>query len=110
MGLNVFCSFNIFLITHSPFVISDIPSQRILYLEKGTQDDAKKTSSFAGNIGEMFYDSFFLRSTIGDFAETKIKKIVKEIKEKRITGDSPEVMSLINCIGDSVIKSLLKEV
>ena len=110
MGLNVFCSFNIFLITHSPFVISDIPSQRILYLEKGTQDDTKKNSSFAGNIGEMFYDSFFLRSTIGDFAETKIKKIVKEIKEKRMTADSPEVKSLINCIGDSVIKSLLSEI
>lgn len=110
MGLNVFCSFNIFLITHSPFVISDIPSQRILYLEKGTQDDTKKISSFAGNIGEMFYDSFFLKSTIGDFAETKIKSIVKEIKEKRMSANSPEVKSLISCIGDSVIKSLLSEI
>lgn len=110
MGLNVFCSFNIFLITHSPFVISDIPSQRILYLEKGTQDDTKKISSFAGNIGEMFYDSFFLKSTIGDFAETKIKSIVKEIKEKRMSANSPKVKSLISCIGDSVIKSLLSEI
>jgi hypothetical protein len=110
MGLNDFCYFNIFLITHSPFVISDIPSQRILYLENGSQDLKKRTNSFAGNIGEMFYDSFFLKSTIGAFAETKIKNIVKEIKEKRMSANSPEVKSLISCIGDSVIKSLLKEI
>ena len=110
MGLNDFCYFNIFLITHSPFVISDIPSQRILYLENGSQDLKKRTNSFAGNIGEMFYDSFFLKSTIGDFAENKIKSLIKEIKEKRITADSPEVKSLISCIGDSVIKSLLNEI
>ena len=101
--------FNIFLVTHSPFVLSDLPQQRILYLKEGSQEQCK-ISPFAGNIGEMFYDSFFLKSTIGDFAETKIKTIVKEIKEKRMTADSPEVKFFINCIGDSVIKSLLKEI
>lgn len=102
--------FNVFLITHSPFILSDIPSQKILYLKDGSQDQTKMGSPFAGNIGEMFYDSFFLKSTIGAFAETKIKSIVKEMKEKRMSADSPEVKSLISCIGDSVIKSLLKEI
>lgn len=102
--------FNVFLITHSPFILSDIPSQRILYLNEGLQKNISNISPFAGNIGEMFYDSFFLKSTIGDFAETKIKSIVKEIKEKRMSANSPEVKSLISCIGDSVIKSLLSEI
>lgn len=106
---NVFF-FNVFLITHSPFILSDIPSQKILYLKDGSQDQTKRVSPFAGNIGEMFYDSFFLKSTIGDFAENKIKKLVKKMKENRMTADSPEIKTLISCIGDSVIKSLLKEI
>ena len=76
LKLNKTHSFNIFLITHSPFVLSDLPPERILYLKDGSMDTKVKISTFAGNIGEMFYDSFFLESTIGAFAEEKIKRLI----------------------------------
>ena len=91
--------FNIIIITHSPFILSDIPKEKVLFMENGKQV-SKKLNTFAGNIGEMMYESFFLDSTIGEFAENKIKKLIKEKK------DEDNIKELI---GDIVIKSLLKE-
>ncbi|OWV05084.1 AAA family ATPase [Fibrobacter sp. UWH6] len=112
-------SFNIFLITHSPFVLSDLPPERILYLKDGSMDTNVKISTFAGNIGEMFYDSFFLESTIGAFAEEKIKRLI-DIRnglnpntKSPFTGDEKkefekERMEILNKVGDPVLKSLLE--
>ena len=112
-------SFNIFLITHSPFVLSDLPPERILYLKDGSMDTNVKISTFAGNIGEMFYDSFFLESTIGAFAEEKIKRLI-DIRnglnpntKSPFTGDEKkefekERMVILNKVGDPVLKSLLE--
>jgi len=91
--------FNIIIITHSPFILSDIPKEKILFMENGMQV-SKKLNTFAGNIGEMMYESFFLDSTIGEFAENKIKKLIKEKKDEN---------NIRELIGDIVIKSLLKE-
>ena len=91
--------FNIIIITHSPFILSDIPKEKVLFMENGKQV-SKKLNTFAGNIGEMMYESFFLDSTIGEFAENKIKRLIKEKK------DEDNIKELI---GDIVIKSLLKE-
>ncbi|MCQ2966829.1 MAG: hypothetical protein MJ250_08880, partial [Alphaproteobacteria bacterium] len=53
---------NIFLITHSPFVLSDIPKSNVLFMQ--TEEDKKNeknipTHTFAQNIGDMMYSSFF---------------------------------------------------
>ena len=91
--------FNIIIITHSPFILSDIPKEKILFIENGKQV-SKKLNTFAGNIGEMMYESFFLTSTIGEFAENKIKKLIEEKKDEN---------NVRELIGDIVLKSLLKE-
>lgn len=91
--------FNIIIITHSPFVLSDIPEEKILFMKNGKQDK-KFQKTFAGNISEMMYESFFLTSTIGEFAENKIKKLIKDKKDEN---------NIKELIGDIVIKSLLKE-
>lgn len=76
MNVNSSHFINIFIVTHSPFLLSDIPLKQILFLEDGT---AKKKimNTFAGNIGEMMYDSFFMKSTIGEFSEEKLKRIIR---------------------------------
>ena len=91
--------FNIIIITHSPFILSDVPKEKILFMENGKQIQ-KELNTFAGNITEMMYESFFLDSTIGVFAETKIKKLIEEKKDEN---------NIRELIGDIVIKSLLKE-
>ena len=120
---------NIIIVTHSPFILSDIPASNVLFLENGTQDVSKDkdTLTFAQNIGEMMYDSFFMDKTIGDFAESKLKRIIKirqgrnpdNIDEKY--NDDEEGKNLqekhkkememnLALIGDPVIRSLIEEI
>ena len=85
-------------------------------------DVETKISSFAGNIGEMFYDSFFLEKTIGAFAEEKIKRLVKIRQGKNPDGEDAalldsvlknkldnEAVQTFNAIGDSIVKCILEK-
>ncbi|SIO32194.1 AAA family ATPase [Fibrobacter sp. UWB11] len=101
--------FNVIIITHSPFVLSDIPLKQILFLEDGMQKN-KKLKTFGGNVGEMLYDSFFMDSTIGKFAEEKIKEIVRCIYNGVLSKEDTVVKDVFNCIGDPVLKTLACEV
>ena len=119
---------NISIITHSPFVLSDIPRSNILYML--TEEDKGKELpkyTFAQNIGEMMFGSFFMEKTIGDFAEAKLKRLIK-IKQGRNPDSSDEKYSeddkrknlqdthkkeadaILNTIGDPVIRSLIEEI
>lgn len=106
---------NIFVITHSPFVLSDIPACNTLFLEDGSSNTTKKGHTFAQNIGDMMYDSFFMEKTIGDFAEGKIRKLIKKRFEKdptkkQLLMSDAEEQAVLNCIGDPVIRSLIDEI
>lgn len=111
--MNINCVINIFIVTHSPFILSDIPASNVLFLKDGTQEVSKnkKTLSFAQNIGEMMYDSFFMEKTIGDFAESKLKELIKwkQGKESKIQNDD-EAKRILNLVGDPVIRSLIEEI
>lgn len=68
------------MVTHSPFVLSDIPTSNILALENGMQSDTK-LQTFGANIYDMLNTSFFLHnSTIGDFAQWLIGRIILVLK------------------------------
>lgn len=68
------------MVTHSPFVLSDIPTSNILALENGMQSDTK-LQTFGANIYDMLNTSFFLHnSTIGDFAQWLIGRIILILK------------------------------
>lgn len=104
-------SINIFIITHSPFILSDIPATNVLFLKDGIPDnEAKKRITFAENIGEMIYDSFFMEKTIGDFAESKLKELIKKRQGKTTNMSDEEAKFILDSIGDPVIKSLIEEV
>lgn len=122
-------SFCATLITHSPFILSDIPSSSILFLDDGTPSIKDRMNCFAGNIGEMLYDSFFMKSTIGDFSEEKLKRIIRirQGKNPRKNADGSyhnltelppdeqdklkkECEDVLKIIGDPVIRSLVEEV
>ncbi len=107
------CWINVFIFTHSPFILSDIPTSNILFLKDGTQDKSKNkaTITFAQNIGEMMYDSFFMQKTIGDFAERKLKELIKwkQGMESEIETDE-DAERLLNLIGDPIFRSLIDEI
>lgn len=64
------------MVTHSPFVLSDIPTSNILALEDGIQSGTE-LQTFGANIYDMLNSSFFLKDgTIGDFAKWLIGRII----------------------------------
>lgn len=67
---------NITLVTHSPFVLSDIPQNNILCLQKGEREN-QRGQTFGANIVDMLNESFFLQGTIGDIAQSCINEVVE---------------------------------
>lgn len=74
---------SICIVTHSPFVLSDIPSNNVLALRKDG-DEVSKIPCFASNIHEMLKLSFFLKhGTAGDLATWTTTRIAKCLKIHR---------------------------
>lgn len=108
---------NIMMITHSPFVLSDIPESNVLCLG---EDDKKVTNTLGGNIIEMLSSSFFMKNSIGDVVKEEITAIVnmynrvvreeqpnlpdlkKEFNRKRI-----RFKYICEKIGDDIYKKML---
>lgn len=100
--------------THSPFVLSDIPKENIIFLRKNKETgkaeianmDREKT--FGANIYSLLSDSFFMeKGTIGEFAKEKIEWVLKILdnKEGEIEG---EILKKINYIIDAIGEPLIK--
>lgn len=105
---------NLIFVTHSPFILSDIPNSNIMYLhtnEKGKSvniEDKKK--SFASNIHHLLGDNFFFESNIyiGEFAHNRINDIIKFIKKKN-NQEVEYYYNLIELIDEPIIKNKLTE-
>lgn len=116
LKLNNTCAYNIIIATHSPFILSDIPNENILYLKEGrTVNNKISTSPFGANIHDILHQSFFLENGfIGEFAQYKIDNDVIRLildKEKNKEMLSKEeydhCLSIINLIGEPLIKDKL---
>ena len=98
--------------THSPFLLSDVTNDYMIYLEKDenglTKEIKNKPNLFAGNIGEMLTTNFFMDGTIGEFATDILKKVITYMnnnnKEKK-----GWCKNVINAVGDGLIRQLLLE-
>lgn len=110
--------------SHSPFIVSDLPKENIIFLRKGKKDDgylenkcivtSRNEQTFGQNIHTLFADSFFMESgLIGEFAKNKINtEIITVIngfnKENSITKEQAESLSKkIEMIGEPLIKRKL---
>lgn len=66
-------SINVILITHSPFILSDIPKQNVLFLKDGRPYNEMQENTFGANIHSLLQNGFFMEDgTIGDFAKERI--------------------------------------
>ena len=101
------------VVTHSPFVLSDMPKGNILYLDEGRNVTAEKhLNTFGANVNELLCQSFFLSSGfMGEFAMRKIESLVKYLH----SDDPDEVWNenkaknVIELVGDEVIKYQLRQ-
>lgn len=83
---------SICVVTHSPFVLSDIPSYNVLALKKDG-DEVLKLPCFASNIHEMLKLSFFMKDgTMGEVATWTTTRIAKCLRIYRwINGVEPKL-------------------
>ena len=71
--------------THSPFLLSDIPKQNIIFLDTDENGNCKvvdglkeKKETFGANIHTLLSDSFFMEDGLmGEFAKSKIDEIIQ---------------------------------
>ncbi len=69
--------FHILLTSHSPFILSDLPKENVIFLEKGKQVyPFKDKQTFGTNIHTLLSHGFFMSDGLmGEFAKGKIEKI-----------------------------------
>lgn len=108
-------AFGIFVIvvTHSPFVLSDMPKGNILYLDKGKNVTAEKSlNTFGANVNELLCQSFFLSDGfMGEFAKLKIEGLVNYLREdlKNEVWNEEKAKDVIDLVGDEVIQYQLRQ-
>lgn len=73
---NIIRGVNILIVTHSPFVLSDIPLSNTLYLDDG-EPVSKKKETFCGNVHELLGGNFFMDYSIGDVAKDNVEEIIR---------------------------------
>ena len=107
--------FRIFVIvvTHSPFVLSDMPKGNILYLDNGKNVTGEKhLNTFGANVNELLCQSFFLSGGfMGEFAKQRIESLVKYLKSDipNEEWNAENAKELIELVGDEVIQYQLRQ-
>ncbi len=107
----------IFIATHSPIMLSDIPKQNTLLLpEKQNANDcvaeninSSYDETFAANIYTLYNRSFFLKSgSTGSYAEQIIHELTDKIEHYYPSNDE-WIRRHLRFIGDKFIQSYLTE-
>ena len=105
---------NLLFITHSPFILSDIPESNILFLtELGTPEAVSESlKTFGGNIHDLLTTSFFLKDgAVGAFALNKIDTIIKVLNETVTEGAAEipkrELLLNIDMIAEPFLRNKL---
>lgn len=96
---------NILIVTHSPFILSDVPKNNVLFLKDGRPVTEMQENTFGANIHTMLQNAFFLNGvTIGDFARNKINQLFGKLHNDEI---NEEVYQEILLVSEPFIKSQL---
>lgn len=106
--------------THSPLVLSDIPTRNTIYLESNGEKctiakGPEMKESFGANLFALLKDSFFLKKTLGEFAYSQICEVIDDLNMLK---KSPEDVELrkrcreydkrISIIGEPMLKQRLQ--
>lgn len=100
------------LSSHSTFLLSDLPKENVIFLEKGKQvypfEDGKQT--FGANIHTLLSHGFFMKDGLmGEFAKEKIDLAIKYLNQKILTEDELNYCeNIISIIGEPIIKRELQ--
>ncbi len=123
---------NIIFMTHSPFLLSDIPKQNIILLDTYNNESKEKYPNlnldnlkdgncinvsseidikpFGANIHELLSHGFFMEDGLmGEFAKSKINKIIRFLNGDNKFIDFPieQIIKVIESIGEDLLRMKL---
>ncbi|WP_177734017.1 AAA family ATPase [Flavobacterium inviolabile] len=108
--------FQIIITSHSPFIISDIPKQNLIFLKKDSLGNCKVSQSeghlptLGGNIFELFSDGFFLKEFISEYAFEKINQAIKFLNgEQSEFKELAEVENFNKLVGEALIRDEIQK-
>jgi len=108
---------NIIISSHSPFILSDLPKENVIFLEKDENGNCKNVTketnikTFGANIHTLLSHGFFMKDGLmGEFAKGKINKAITHLNQKTLTQDEVDYCeNIISIIGEPILKRQLQK-
>ena len=102
--------FIVTIISHSPFILSDIPKGNVIFLEKGKQV-YPNIETFGANIHTLLSHGFFMKEGLmGEFAKEKINEAIEYLNKKELTPEETDYCeNIISIIGEPMLKRQLQK-
>ncbi len=104
---------NITFLTHSPYILSDIPQAFVLKLKKGDpQKNDDKENTFGSNIHDLLANDFYMEDGfMGELAKQKIEETIKYLNLKQCQRQIKDLKGKkeLNAGEQSVLKILESE-
>lgn len=102
-------SINILYVTHSPYILSDIPKTNVLFLKDGKPSYNMQENTFGANINSLLKNGFFMPGLpIGEFAHKKIDGMFAKLHSGDFNKDEMESLRQdILLVGEPFIRQQL---
>lgn len=101
-------SINILFVTHSPFILSDVPKSQVLFLGDGMPRNTMQENTFGANIHSLLKNGFFLPNLpMGEFAYEKINEMFRKLNEGDLGEDYKDLYQQILLVGEPYLRSQL---
>ncbi|MFW2378602.1 AAA family ATPase [Aliarcobacter butzleri] len=114
--------------SHSPFILSDIPKDNVIFLEKYHNEDDEvkngnqkigncknvskhiKLKTFGANIHTLLSNGFFMSDGLmGEFAKNKINEAIDNLHGKSQSLLQKQIKSIIDTIGEPFLQIKLEQ-
>ncbi len=101
--------FHIIATSHSPFLLSDLSKENVIFLENGKQV-YPNIETFGANIHTLLSHGFFMKDGLmGEFAKNKINEVIDYLNDKASPiKDDDEAQKYIRIIGEPIVKKQLQ--
>ncbi|MFA6137652.1 MAG: AAA family ATPase [Sulfurimonas sp.] len=108
---------HIIISSHSAFILSDLPKDNIIFLEKDKAtgncknvSDTVNINPFGANIHTLLSHGFFMKNGLmGEFAKSKIDKAIQHLNQKSLSEKEIDYCeNIISIIGEPIIKNQLQ--
>ena len=105
-------NFQLITTSHSPFILSDLPKENIIFLKNGKQEKPfkKDEQTFGANIHTLLSHGFFMDGGLmGEFAKSKITEVIELLKKDQLSKDEiKECKHIISIIGEPILQKTLE--